>query len=118
MSLPFLLEEDIKPNLELELVNTFKRYFAKTWIDGNQSLSVFYTDVMTNNGAESYHNTLRSYLKINHPNIWKFMSSMYKLFSDYDLEVRRLDDGLQIIRIAKVKTRMNADIRTRHKQNI
>ena len=84
--MPFLLEEDIKPtflaiqvqliglpNLELELVNTFKRYFAKRWIDGNQSLSVFYTDVMTNNGAESYHNTLRSYLKTNHPNIWKFI---------------------------------------------
>ena len=84
MSLPFLLEEDIKPtffairvqlvglpDLELELVNSFKRYFVKTWVVGSQSLSVFYTEVMTNNGAESYHSTLKSYFKTNHPNIWK-----------------------------------------------
>ena len=54
MSLPFLTEEDIRPiyltrNLstelndhELKLVGLFKKYFLKTWIDGSESLSVFY----------------------------------------------------------------------------
>ena len=37
------------------------------------------------------------------------------VYSDYDSEVRRLDDGLQITGIVKVKTRINAGIRTRHK---
>ena len=84
MALPFLFDEDIKcmfqaihPHLtglsepELELVDLFKRYFVKNWIDGSHNLSVFLTEVMTNNGAEFYHNTLRSYLKTDHPNIWE-----------------------------------------------
>ena len=128
MAFPFLLDEDIKctfqamhphltelSELELELVDSFKRYFVKNWIDGSHNLSVFFTEVMTNNGAESYHNTLRSYLKTDHPNIWKFMSSMTKVFSDFDLEIKRLDDDLQITRIAKLKTRLNAYLRTGYK---
>ena len=61
MSLPFLTEEDIRPiylaiNLstelndhELKIVGSFKKYFLKTWIDGSESLSVFYYEFNTNN---------------------------------------------------------------------
>ena len=67
----FLVEEDIQPtsltiNLptnglngsELELINSFKKYFTKTWIDGSVSLSVFYYEINTNNGHDSYHKSL------------------------------------------------------------
>ena len=56
MSLPFLPEEDIRSTYlaihmtlvgltpgELELVSSFKRYFVKTWLDGNENLSVLTT---------------------------------------------------------------------------
>ena len=115
MSLPFLVEEDIQPtyltiNLptdglngsELELINSFKKYFTKTWIDGSVSLSVFYYEINTNNGAESYHKSLQSCIKTNHPNIWKFMSLMNNVLSDYDLEIRRLDNGLETTRGPKL----------------
>ena len=128
MALPFLLEEEIRPTFleinlelngltdeELQLVNSFKKYFTKTWINGSENLSVFYNEVTTNNGAESYHNKLRSYLKLIHPNIWKFMSSMDKVMCDYDLELKRLDDGLQITRMPKLKSRSNADLRMEYK---
>ena len=104
-------------DVELQLVNSFKKYFTKTWINGSENLSVFYNEVTTNNGAESYHNTLRSYLKSIHPNIWKFMSSMDKVMCDYDLELKRLDDGLQITRMPKLKSRSNADFRMQYKLN-
>ena len=102
-------------DLELELVSSFKNYFIKQWIDGSQSLSIFYNDVTTNNGAECYHNTLKSYIKTSHPNTWKFMSAMDKVMSDYDLEVKRLDDGLKITRLPKIKPRKNAKFRTEYK---
>ena len=128
MALPFLTEEEIHPtfvgihlellvvtDLELELVSSFKNYFIKQWIDGSQSLSIFYNEVTTNNGAECYHNTLKSYIKTSHPNTWKFMSTMDKVKSDYDLEVKRLDDGLEITRLPKIKSRKNAELRTQYK---
>ena len=123
MALPFLLEKEILPtffeinlglngltDVELQLVNSFKKYFMKTWINVSESLSVFYNEVTTNNGAESYHDTLRSYLKSIHPNIWKFITSMDKVMCDYDLELKRLHDGLQMTRMPKLKSRRNADL--------
>ena len=131
MALPFLTEEEIHPtfvgihlellgltDLELELVSSFKMYFIKQWIDGSQGLSIFYNEVTTNNGAESYHNTLKTYIKTNHPNTWKFMSAMDKILSDYDLEVKRLDDGLEITRLPKLKSRKMLNSEQTTKQSI
>ena len=53
---------------------------------------------------EQSHN-LRSYMKTNNPNVWKFVIPMDKLLADYDLELKRLENGLQITRIPKLKTR-------------
>ena len=88
MSLPFLPEEEIRPTYlaihlpligltesELQICATFKSYFSKVWIEASApSISVFYYEFNTNNGAESYHNCLNSYIKNSHPNVWKFMS--------------------------------------------
>ena len=127
MSLPFLTEEDIRPiylaiNLstelndhELKIVGSFKKYFLKTWIDGSESLSVFYYEFNTNNGAESYHKNLKSSIKTNHPNIWKFLSSLENIMTDNDLEIRRLDNGLTITRTPKPKVLLNNQRRTEYK---
>ena len=75
----------------------------------DQSFSIIkYNAVTTNNGAECYHNTLKSYIKKSHPNAWKLTSAMDKVMSDYDLEVKKLDDGLEITRLPKIKSRKNA----------
>lgn len=127
MSLPFLTEEDIHPtylaiNLstelndhELNVVGSFKKYFLKNWIDGNESLSVFYYEFTTNNGAESYHKNLKSSIKTNHPNIWKFLSSLENIITDNDLEIRRLDNGLTITRPPKTKILLNNQRRIEYK---
>ena len=128
MSLPFLPEEDIRPTYlashmplvgltpaELELVSSLKKYFAKTWLDGNESLSVFYYNFSTNNGAESYHKSVKSKIKSNHPNIWKFVTNLDKVMSDYDLEFRRLIDGLETTRNPNPKSRLNAELRSEYK---
>ena len=43
------------------------------------------------------------------------MSAMNKVMSDYDLEVKRLNDGLEITRLPKIKSRKNAELRTEYK---
>ena len=81
MALPFLPEEDIC-NIYLsfemplsglldvkKLICRFNSYFHKFWINGSANLSVFYYEKAANNGVESYHKTLNSYMKVPHPNI-------------------------------------------------
>ena len=82
------LELSITELLESEknMVIVFRTYFNKTWLSGNINLSVFYYEQATNNGAESYHKTLKSYIKTAHPNIWRFMDSLNNIISDYDIE--------------------------------
>ena len=55
---------------EKELVKILGIDFNRTWINGNVNLSVVYYDKATNNGAKSYHKSLKSYFKTPHPNIW------------------------------------------------
>ena len=100
---------------ELELVGSFKKYFVKTWLDGNENLSVFYYEFSTNNGAESYHKSLKSKIKSNHPNIWEFVTHLDTVMSDYDLEVKRLINGLQTTRNPNLKSRLDAELRTQYK---
>ena len=128
MSLPFLTEEDILPTYldlelslsgltdnELQLVSTFKKYISKNWMNGSENLSVFYYEFSTNNGAESYHKSLNGYIKTNHPNIWKFLSSLNNIMDDYDLEQRRLGNGLEISRPPKLKNRLKKALRNEYK---
>ena len=128
MSLPFLTEEDILPTYldlelslsgltdnELQLVSTFKKYISKNWMNGSENLSVFYYEFSTNNGAESYHKSLNGYIKTNHPNIWKFLSSLNNIMNDYDLEQRRLENGLEISRPPELKNRLKKALRNEYK---
>ena len=98
MALPFLPEEQIRHiflslempltgllDAEKELVHRFKSNFNRTWMNGSDNLSVFYYEKATNNGAESYHKSLKS----PYPNIWRFMASLSNATSDYDIESQR-----------------------------
>ena len=127
MSLPFLPEEEIRPTYlaihlpfigltesELQMCATFKSNFSKVWIEASVGISVFYYEFNTNNGAESYHNCLNSYIKTNHPNVWKFMLALQSVMADYDLELGRLDNGLEITRAPKKKTILNVQQRTEY----
>ena len=106
MGLPLLPEEEILPvflSLEIpsvdlldpekEMIRKFRMYFTKTWIYDHRSFSVFYYENATNNGAESYHKTINTYIKVSHPNIWNFLSYLNNIISDFDLELQRLKEG-------------------------
>ena len=99
----------------MELVKSLENYFYKTWIDGNEGMSVFYYQFSTNNNAGSYHKSLKSNIKTSHPNIWKFLSSLEDIILDFDLEIRRLEEGLLIARGSNPKSRKNADLRIQYK---
>ena len=124
MALPFLPEEHIRHTYlsldipladlldsEKELVHKFKSYFNKFWINGNANLSVFYYEKATNNGAESYHKSLKSYIRVPHPNIWKFMASLNDVISDNDIELQRLMEGLDTTRGPNSYTKTKTDRR-------
>ena len=85
-------------NSEKEMVKRFRIYFTKRWINEHGNLSVFYYENATNNGAESYHKTLNSYIKISHPSICNFMGYLGNIISDIDLELQRLLQGLETTR--------------------
>ena len=53
----------------------------------------------------------------NNPNIWKFMASLDTVMFDYDLEIRRLNKGLEITRRPNPKSRLNAELRTQYETN-
>ena len=96
----------LKKNLFIDL-----SYFHKFWIFGSPNLSVFYYEKAPNNGAESYHKTLKSYMKVPHPNIWKFMASLKNVMSDYDIESQRLMEGLDTTRGCNPFTKEKIDRR-------
>ena len=98
MGLPLLPEVDILPvflSLEIpsvdllypekEMIRRFRMYFTKTCMNGHCSFSVFYYKNATNNGAESYHKTINTYIKVSHPNIWNFMLYLNNIISDFEL---------------------------------
>ena len=58
MALPLLPETEILGILsQLEII-------------GEKPLSVFSSEHATNNGAETFHKTLKSVVKVHHPNAW------------------------------------------------
>ena len=83
------------------LVDKFKKYIKKTWILGEKDLSVYSSQIATNNGCESFHKTLKSSIKVHHPNVWKFLTELSKIITDFASEYMRLENDLQITRLTK-----------------
>ena len=99
-----------------ELIRRFNSYFHKFWINGSANLSVFYYEKAANNGVESYHKTLNSYMKVPHPNIWKFMASLKNVIANYDIESQRLMEGLDTTRGCNSFTKAKMDFRNSAKE--
>ena len=73
---------------------------------------MFFAENATNNGAEAFHKTLKSVIRlitVHHPNtIWKFLTDLNKVIFDFELEYQRLEQGLDITRKPKRQTSENA----------
>ena len=129
MALPLLPEEDILPvylsmaipstdlnDTEKELVNKFRNYFSRTWLIGKINLSVFIYENATNNGAESYHKSLKPIIKTPHPNVWKFIACLDNVISDYNIELQRLLQGTETTRGANSNTKAKRNSRNKYKE--
>ena len=129
MALPLLPEEEIhgvyislnQPIFQIddstkELITKFRMYLNRTWITGNINLSVFYYENTTNNGVESYHKSLKSYIKTPHPNIWKFMACLDNIIADNDIEFQRLLQNKETTRGANSCTKAKIEKRNECKE--
>ena len=99
-------------------LDTFFKYFQKHWLNAisHEELSIFALEYGTNNGAESYHAQLKSAIKSSHPRIWSFMHTLNNIIADYDNEMARLKQGLEITRLRKKKHRNNEERRRKCKE--
>ena len=116
MAIPFLPSDLIQetynlfksPDLlvanKIQLEN-LKKYFRKRWLGqiSTEELSIFESDITTNNGAESYHAKLKGRIICSHPRIWSFMSILNEIISDTDNEIERICLGMEISRPRKRK---------------
>lgn len=76
---------------------------------GPERLSVRDSRSRTNNVLESYHASLRRRIKVAHPNLFTFLSTLSKATVDYMTDVTRLDNGLNIRRPKKKANIMNEE---------
>ena len=113
----YLLEKEMFYHNEIEdqLIKKLEVCYKKTWIIGQQGLSVFSAENATNDGAEAFHKTLKSVITVHHPNIWKFLSDLNKVILNFELESQRLEQGLEITRKPKRQTSENATRRNKCK---
>ena len=97
---------------KIQLEN-LKKYFRKRWLGqiSIEELSIFESDITTNNGAESYHAKLKGRIICSHPRIWSFMSILNEIISDTDNEIERICLGMEISRPGKRKNLINDEHR-------
>ena len=84
----------------------------------SEELSVFELNITTSNAAESCHSKLKSIVKIIHPRIWTFMSTLNEVIQDTDNDIGRLRLGKEISRPRKKKDVKNYDRRRVYKQKL
>ena len=83
MAIPFLPASLITPTFDLiptpsleaneaSMVEKLKKYVKRYWLNHitPEDLSIFYVNISTNNGAESYHSKLKVRIRSSHPRIW------------------------------------------------
>ena len=103
-----ILEQEIfdLSEIENELIKKLKFYYKRTWIVGEKEFSIFSAENSTNNGAETYHKTLKT------------LSDLSKIILDYEIEYQRLEQGLQITRKLSKKNIENAERRNACKDKL
>ena len=102
------------------MIKKFERYNQKHWLTriGPSQLSILLSKVTTNNGAESYHARINQTFKCNHPNIWYFCDTLNKIITDTDIDITRLNNGLNISRNQKQNQIVKEELRESSKQNL
>ena len=134
MALPFLPASLINPTFlffqvpDLSATQTIKmdklvKYFKRRWLHQitPEELSIYGAKAATNNGAESYHAKLKSIIKIPHPRIWNFMTTLNDInhiIADTDNEIGRLRLGKDISRQRKKKNVIVEERRESCKENL
>ena len=98
---------------QIARINVLKRYLTRNWIKHTQSieLSVHHAEVSTNNGVESYHKKLKTYIETPHPIIWSFISSLNNIIADCDADLQRLQNGIDITRMECRREREKCQVR-------
>ncbi len=122
MSLPFLPAAFIRPmaahtfssirgmegfaNETKVQVRKFTSYVSRFWLTTvtPERMSVYDLRHSTNNHCEALHSRLKSRIRSHHPSIWTFVGHLNNLTRDTELELLRLDGGLQITRPRKLKS--------------
>ena len=84
---------------QLSLVE-FKDYFFDQWIENPDPnfLSVFGTEMNSNNALESYNKKLNAHVGSKKPNIWVFVEAMNKILDDAVINLKSLQKGKRITR--------------------
>ncbi len=84
-------------------------YIRRFWLGVIQpeSLSVFDFTQSTNNSQEGYHAQLKATIRTHRPNVWSFLKHLNGIISDYNNDLARLENGLQIRKKGKAKFQRN-----------
>ena len=87
-----LLEKEFNFGNDDVLVNRFKRYVQRQWMERTspETLSVYGQDSATNNGCESFHCRLKADIKVHCPNPWTFIVHLNEIMKFRAVEYRRL----------------------------
>ena len=132
LALPLLPAEDIETTFaQLNLIplhlspaqtlqiEGLKIYLYINWIRNTPAneLSVYLAKVNINNGAESYHKKIKAYIKTPHPRIWSFIESLNKFIADYDTDLQRLQNGIEIPRVQCKEDKEIAQVRAICREN-
>jgi hypothetical protein len=106
--------------LQKKKVKKLKKYVRKNWLKESvlADLSVFWKETKTNNGAESWHSTLKDEFPKAHPNLWHFTHKLSDLLTDSKLDLVRLSVHGQIGRPQKTKVKQNRERRRKLEEEL
>ena len=84
---------------QLSLVE-FKDYFFDQWIENTDPnfLSVFGTEINSNNALESYNKKINARIGTKKPNVWVFFEAMNEMLDDAVIDLKSLQKGERITR--------------------
>ncbi len=111
--------DGLTPNEKVSF-RKFHSYIQRFWLDTitPERLSVFQLSRGTNNDCESFHSRLKSKIKTHRPNIWSFLGHLNNFMEDVQLDIERMNNGLQISRRRARSSVKNVERRDQLKQKL
>ncbi len=101
-------------------ISQLKTYVTRFWLGkvSAQNLSIYRFQHATNNNCEAFHSRLKSLIRTHRPAIWTYQGHLNTVIKDTELEVRRIDEGLQLTRARKKIFQTTAARRVLNKQKL